>query len=245
MPFALEYREVYDQVYKPVCLDNGFECWRVDEKNAPGSITRDIVNGILDADLVVADLTSRNPNVFYELGIAHSAGNKTIMTAQNPKEIPFDIANYRVLMYEQSIAGAKRLYAGLDSAIKELLKSLEQTNNPVQEVLAMRGPVKLARKRLLLEAINVSWLQKRTREIVAAEPLVYLDDLRKLDLEAIKQKYDLRPGILSEIATMQFALGLVVDEPRFHSIVMKYKLVVDTDARLVRYGFRNQAAISG
>ena len=76
MPFEPKYREVYDEVYKPVCSANDLDCWRVDEISRPGSITRDIVEGIIDAEVVIADLTSQNPNVFYELGIAHSVGNK-------------------------------------------------------------------------------------------------------------------------------------------------------------------------
>ena len=69
MPFADQYREVYQEVYRPVCERNAMDRWRVDELARPGSITRDIVEGILDADVVIADLTSRNPSVFYELGI--------------------------------------------------------------------------------------------------------------------------------------------------------------------------------
>ena len=58
MPFSEHYREVYQEVYKPVCDKNGLDCWRVDEISRPGSITRDIIEGILDADIVIADLTS-------------------------------------------------------------------------------------------------------------------------------------------------------------------------------------------
>ena len=85
MPFAQNYLEVYEEVYKPVCKENGIDCWRVDEISRPGSITKDIIEGIIEADIIIADLTSKNPNVFYELGIAHSVGNKTIMTAQASK----------------------------------------------------------------------------------------------------------------------------------------------------------------
>lgn len=67
MPFKERLKEIYTEVYKPVCSENGIECWRVDEIARPGSITRDIVEGILDADIIIADLTTRNPNVFYGL----------------------------------------------------------------------------------------------------------------------------------------------------------------------------------
>ncbi|MCX7111370.1 MAG: hypothetical protein NTX45_14830 [Proteobacteria bacterium] len=49
MPFDERFKEVYTDVYKVVCHDHGIECWRVDEISRPGSITKDIVEGILDA----------------------------------------------------------------------------------------------------------------------------------------------------------------------------------------------------
>ena len=79
------------------------------------------MDGIIDADIIIADLTSKNPNVFYELGIAHSIGNKTVMTCQKEEKLPFDIANYRVIFYEQSIQGVKELAISLDKSIKELI----------------------------------------------------------------------------------------------------------------------------
>lgn len=109
MPFDTKYKEIYDEVYKPICDNNTINCYRVDEISKPGSITKDIVDGIIDADLIIADLTDKNPNVFYELGIAHSTGSKTIMTCQKSEKLPFDISNYRVIFYEQSINGAKQL----------------------------------------------------------------------------------------------------------------------------------------
>jgi hypothetical protein len=130
MPFTAALREVYDNVYRVVCSELNIDCWRVDEISRPGSITRDIIEGILDADIVIADLTGRNSNVFYELGIAHVVGNKTIMTAQSVTDVPFDIGNYRVILYEQSIGGAKPLAEKLRAAIGELLQALDRTNNP-------------------------------------------------------------------------------------------------------------------
>jgi hypothetical protein len=158
MPFAAKYQEVYNQVYRPVCEANNVECWRVDEIARPGSITKDIVEGIIEADIVLADLTSKNANVFYELGIAHCVGNKTIMTSQSNEDVPFDIASYRVIFYEQSINGSKELTGKLDAAIKELLKSLDQTNNPVQEVLSSRLAIGVKRLQEQTPAKGFEWL---------------------------------------------------------------------------------------
>lgn len=182
MPFAEQYREVYQEIYKPVCARNNIDCWRVDEIARPGSITRDIVEGILDADIVIADLTSRNPNVFYELGIAHSAGNKTIMTAQSLQDVPFDIANYRVLIYEQSIKGSKKLAVDLERAIKDLLAALERTNNPLQEVLSHRTPLGIRKKTPLAKYVDLADLPANLRKWLQDHGIVYAEDVAKINV---------------------------------------------------------------
>ena len=185
MPFAEQYREVHQEVYKPVCAENGLECWRVDEISRPGSITRDIVEGILDADIVIADLTGKNPNVFYELGIAHSVGNKTIMTAQNREDVPFDIGNYRVLFYEQSIKGSKKLFLDLDKAIKELIAALDRTNNPLQEALSSRSHIGIKNKEALAKYVDMARLPANMRNWLTENDIVYADDVRKIDIRSL------------------------------------------------------------
>lgn len=208
MPFALKYREVYDQVYRPTCTDNGLDCWRVDEAPGPGSITKDIINGIIDADLLIADLSSRNANVFYELGIAHAAGNKTVMTAQSTEDIPFDIGNYRVIVYEQTISGAKKLHTQLDAAIKDVLRSPRNPNNPVQDLFTARNITLLTRKKLLIEVVNIAAFRKGFCSLIEAENLLHLEDLSRLNLEEMKVKHQIGPSVLAEITGLMLHLGL-------------------------------------
>ncbi len=78
---------------------------RLDQRN----ILKDIVLGIASADLVVADLTSLNPNVFYELGLAHALGIPTVLVTQNLDEIPFDLRAYRANEYSTHFTEAPRL----------------------------------------------------------------------------------------------------------------------------------------
>jgi hypothetical protein len=185
MPFADDLREVYTQVYKPTCARNGLDTWRVDEVSRPGSITRDIVEGILDADIVIADLTSKNPNVFYELGIAHAVGNKTIMTAQSMSDVPFDIANFRVILYEQTISGSRKLKKDLDSAIKELVVALDRTNNPFQEVVSLRSPLGHRKRIPLVKYIDVSDLPKPMRDWLSRRRIAYAEDIARIDLKEL------------------------------------------------------------
>ena len=203
MPFNDSLREVYENVYRPVCADSSIQCWRVDEVARPGSITRDIVEGILDADIIIADLTGRNANVFYELGIAHVIGNKTIMTAQSVADVPFDIGNYRVIIYEQSIAGAKALAERLRAAIGELLQALDRTNNPFQEVAASRVTVGRHTKTPLAEAFNTGALTKSVRAYHIDHQILTVEDLAKLDIEEVARTPGIgRDGLAALIAAL-------------------------------------------
>jgi hypothetical protein len=101
MPFNLDYAETYSTV-KNVCQEAGFRCLRGDEKVVSGEILRHILNEIVKARLVIADITGRNPNVFYELGIAHALGKPVLLISQTSQDIPFDISHVRVLTYRNS-----------------------------------------------------------------------------------------------------------------------------------------------
>lgn len=240
MPFAEGYQEVYDQVYTPVCSANGLRCWRVDEIAGPGSITQDIVEGIIDADIILADLTSQNPNVFYELGIAHAVGNKTIMTCQSVDEVPFDIANYRVILYEQTISGSKQLAKRLSAAIKELLAALDRTNNPVQSVIGNRSALHFKRKVPMFMVTRNVELTSNLRKLINAEGVIYLDDWAALDLE----KIICRPGFgkgsksLAQIIYIIQQFGLYGDAGALQSFLSRQ------DVRLSRQGGRHWDAFT-
>lgn len=178
MPFAENFREVYERIYKHICEDNNIKCWRVDERQSPGSITKDIIDGILDADIIIADLTSKNANVFYELGFAHSIGKPVILTAQNGNDVPFDIQSYRVIFYEQSIAGRDKLLKKLDLAIKELLNlnPPRDTNNPIRDALYERKLIIQHLSHPVLSKPLIKQLIKLHKASVAFRVFAVIDD---------------------------------------------------------------------
>lgn len=75
--------------------------------------------------ILIADITTRNPNVFYELGIAHALGQKVILMTQNKDDIPFDLLRFRHIIYEDNSDGYEVLRAGLEGALTEALKPEE------------------------------------------------------------------------------------------------------------------------
>lgn len=87
---------------------NEWEVVRADRIARPRRITDAIVQAILSSDLVVADLTGENPNVFYELGLAHAAGCDAVLLTQD-RSIPFDVKVERAIMYRASERGLAKL----------------------------------------------------------------------------------------------------------------------------------------
>ncbi|MCY3886235.1 MAG: hypothetical protein OXG19_00800 [Chloroflexi bacterium] len=100
MSFDEEFDAVYKRFIKPVLEDVGFEVLRADNIESQQNILRDIIEKIIESNLIVADLTNSNPNVFYELGLAHAFGKPVILVAQDANEVPFDLKQYRVLEYD-------------------------------------------------------------------------------------------------------------------------------------------------
>lgn len=224
MPFDSKYKEVYEHVYKPVCEQHGIECYRIDERARPGSITKDIVEGIIDADIIIADLTSKNPNVFYELGFAHSISNKTIMTCQKSEELPFDIASYRVLFYEQSLQGGKDLSEILGNSISDLLDTLNQTNNPIQEVISQRSVINLHHKFPIFKLVNPKDLNANLLRMFESENIVYSDDLKKIDFARIKEKYALGKRSLEKLVKLVLDNNLYDGPKEIQRFILENKL---------------------
>ena len=114
MQFGSPYDELYNDVIRTVCSEFGLEAFRADDMNWPGVIIQDIVQGLTESYLVIADVTPANPNVFYELGYSHALNKPTILLADRKAEtLPFDIRSYRVIFYDNTIGGKSAVEADL------------------------------------------------------------------------------------------------------------------------------------
>jgi hypothetical protein len=110
------------------------------EISEQGSITNQIIDLLLTADVVIANLTMLNPNVMYELAVLHSANKPAVILAEKGTVLPFDIASERTIFFVNDIAGAEDLRVHLQQAV---LAALEEgvADNPVSRVassLALR-----------------------------------------------------------------------------------------------------------
>ena len=114
-----EWTWIFENVFKPAVEGAGldYECRR--SVATRGNIVASILEELNDAYVVLADLTDRNANVFYELGIAHSTGKKVILISQSADDIPFDIKAFRHIIYEDNLDGYDVLRKELKKAINK------------------------------------------------------------------------------------------------------------------------------
>lgn len=116
-------------------LGDKYHVVRADEVNKPGSITKDIIECLANSDLIIADLTDLNPNVFYELGVRHAlrgAGTIMLLDEDRTPEIPFDLNAYRVIKYRGNLVGIRNLRKSIITTVSDIQK-LSHKDSPVHD----------------------------------------------------------------------------------------------------------------
>ena len=125
MPFKDDLTQIYQTFIKPIIEspEFGMVCRRADDIKSNRAIIQDVWKSICEARLIVADLSGLNPNVMYELGIAHTLGKDTIITYQKGEDIkfPFDLAHIRRIEYENNALGGKKLEQELRATLVNVL----------------------------------------------------------------------------------------------------------------------------
>jgi len=159
------WTELYEDVIHPTVeeSDQGLCCLKANEIARPGNIVRDIVEHLYSADLVIAEMTDQNPNVFYELGVRHSLAGPTILISQDLSDVLFDLRGYRIIPYRFSPRGVEEFKDELRKHIHGALNSCTP-DNPVTEYLeaiqqrrdagAVLGPHAGTENRELLEQME-------------------------------------------------------------------------------------------
>ena len=121
MPFRPEFEPVY-QVIVEAATHAGLRAFRADSIMSPGNILNQIFEAIGKAGFIVADLSGRNQNVMYELGVANTMGKETLLMSDSLDDVPFDIRHFRVLVYERTFGGVSKLREQLDRVFLEYVK---------------------------------------------------------------------------------------------------------------------------
>lgn len=121
MPFRDQFLRIYNDHIKPALVEMGLQVLKSDDIFTTTEIVEDIWEYINKAKIIVADVTGRNGNVFYELGIAHTVGKPVIILTQDENDIPFDLRHLRYFKYSDNAEGWKALRENLKNATLSVL----------------------------------------------------------------------------------------------------------------------------
>jgi len=131
MPFGGWFDNYYVDIYIPAIENAGFESKRADDLYRPGNIVNDIWNYTKESTVVLADLTNKNPNVFYELGLAHAITRPAVLITASMDDVPFDLRSLRVIVYDKNSPNwGDLLEDKITKALKETLKNPEDAIPP-------------------------------------------------------------------------------------------------------------------
>lgn len=200
MPFAKAFTPTFKAIQNAVGGDLGFRCMRTDELLGGGHIIEDILKGIASSELVIADVTGRNANVYYELGIAHMAKpvEKVILLSQDVDEIPFDLRQFRHIVYKAGGAGLKAL-------TKSLRETVSATSKRVPRIFVdERGRGSLSGRDMLMGADHCLY-EFQVKGGIAGQ------EAAKFDLKVIRHFMD--DGHKQEVAFFG-PMGLRLNERR-------------------------------
>ena len=130
MPFGGWFDTYYATIYCPAIEAAGLKPKRADDLARPGTIVHDIWSYTQTAAIVLADLTGRNPNVFYELGLAHALAKPVILLTESLDDVPFDLRALRVIIYDKNAPDwGTVLQEQIERSIREIAES------PLESVL--------------------------------------------------------------------------------------------------------------
>jgi len=107
MPFAAEYKDAYEFGIKLACADQNVVAERVDEQRFTDTMLQRIYRQIDASDFIIAEMSGKNPNVFYEVGYAHAKDKLCILITKSAADIPFDLKHHRHIVYDGTASDLK------------------------------------------------------------------------------------------------------------------------------------------
>jgi hypothetical protein len=177
--------EIYKFIIAPAVRDADLEPYRADQDVTPGPITPKFLLELLTARLVIADLTGRNPNVFYELGIAHSFARPLISIVDTVSSLPFDTKDERVIELGEypssglTYANGEQAKFSLQESLKIVLADNYIPPSPLREVAANASVDQLAPENPL--AAEMAQIRESLEEIRGKAGFLTGDDRNYLD----------------------------------------------------------------
>ncbi|WP_433653863.1 hypothetical protein [Klebsiella variicola] len=130
------FDRVYNHLIKPACDTAGFKTVRADEVNNSNLIVLDILKRIVESDIAICDLSGRNPNVMYELGLRQAFNKKTVLIKDDRTISPFDVQAFRYCEYDSSLR-IDNAFNNIKSLEKAIISTFEADTNDVNSIVQL------------------------------------------------------------------------------------------------------------
>ena len=140
-----EWTAIFEDLIKPAVEGAGrdYECER--STATRGNIVGAILRELRDAYVVIADMTDRNANVFYELGVRHTLSDRSIIIAQHADDVPFDLRPYAYYVYDwRSEPGREQFAQRIQELLADVDEAPDRPDNPVSDFLGRQADVEVA-----------------------------------------------------------------------------------------------------
>lgn len=206
------FNRVYEHLIKPACMKAGFKPIRADEEVKTNYIVVDIIRKILDSEMVLCDLSAKNPNVLYELGLRQAFNRKVVLIKDKKTNRIFDIQGLRTIDYDENLRIDE-----VNKSIDQLSKTLVETHqsegeiNSLIQLLSLK-PAELPTQinlsqesSLILDTLND--ISNRMRKLEKPDIIINKNESNEPKLTI--GEWDFKLG--DEIHTQQDLLGNLVD----------------------------------
>ena len=182
IPFKSPFDIYYESIYKPAIKSTELEPIRADDLFRPSVIVSDLWDMIQRAKVLLAELTTKNPNVFYELGLAHAIGKPVILVSETMDDVPFDLQQLRVILYDKNDPmWGEKLGKNITASIKETLDSpVEAVPNIFRKKVKSQAPEQDA------TIARIETLEKEMRMLRTKSQSTTSESISKIEIAKIE-----------------------------------------------------------
>ncbi len=166
-------------IIKPA-LESDFEIQRSDLISSTNKITDEIIGGLTNSELVIVDLSTHNPNVFYELGYRHAPERPTITMINKDENIPFDVSAYRTIYYSELYADVVNAKDQLKETIKTFTDNDFNFENPVNKYNNIDNEYGVLNRHLLDIKSDLSELKEFLPSVTKQDPDIPADSMVRM-----------------------------------------------------------------
>ncbi|HEI7715621.1 TPA: hypothetical protein SK897_002675 [Staphylococcus aureus] len=161
-------------------LESDFEIQRSDLISSTNKITDEIIGGLTNSELVIVDLSTHNPNVFYELGYRHALERPTITMINKDENIPFDVSAYRTIYYSELYADVVNAKDQLKETIKTFTDNDFNFENPVNKYNNIDNEYGVLNRHLLDIKSDLSELKEFLPSVTKQDPDIPADSMVRM-----------------------------------------------------------------